>query len=146
MGRELNDGVVAVVNWLVGLCHAIALGVVLYLNALGFQFTQNWEAIPMVVSHILGTAAVIVAYALFMSLISIFISINRNLQRLVALQRRASETPRQKASKDPEKEDPEKEDPEKEGSLDLIINPLNPVTFVFLLVVIVIIACLLILS
>ncbi len=93
MNHELNDGVVAVVNLLVNICHGIALAAVLLLNYVGFQFTQNWDGFWMVVSHILGTAVVIVVYALFMGVISIFISINRNLQRLVALQSGESETP-----------------------------------------------------
>ena len=98
MNHELNDGVVAVVNLLVNICHGIALAAVLYLNYRAFQFTQNLDGFWMVVSHILGTAVVIVVYALFMGVISIFISINRNLQRLVALQSGESETPRREAT------------------------------------------------
>ncbi len=99
MNHELNDGVVAVVNLIVNICHAIALLVVICLNGLAFSFfTQNLDGFWMVLIHILGTIVVVGAYSLFMGVISIFISINRNLQRLVALQSGASETPRREAT------------------------------------------------
>ena len=87
MERELNDAVVWVVNLILNICHAIALLVLIGVNILLFNLlTQNVGGFTMVVSHLGLSLIFFVSYCLLVSLISVFLSISRNLQRLVALQ------------------------------------------------------------
>ena len=99
MKYDLNDGIVAILDKIVNLIHLMAgLAVVIGNFYCMKALTHSWEFPKFLCFHMAVTVIAILIYVLLMGVIATFISINRNLQRLVALQSGASETPRREAT------------------------------------------------
>ena len=87
MERELNDAVVGILNTILNICHAIALLVLIVGNiVLALRLPADTSGFMIVVAHLGGSLLFIFSYCLMSGVVSVFLSINRNLQRLVALQ------------------------------------------------------------
>jgi hypothetical protein len=85
--KEANDVVVVILNWIVNVYHILAFVVLVYGNIWAYEkFTQEMPFKDIFLLHSLGSIAFIINYVLGMGTISLFISMNRNLQRLVNLQ------------------------------------------------------------
>ncbi len=87
MEKDLNDEVVRALHFILNFCHVIALAALMSGNAIGYiEFTNDLEFIRMIGIHVGLSTAFIVVYCLMAGVVSVFLSINRNLQRLVILQ------------------------------------------------------------
>ena len=87
MEKDVNDVVVGFLYFILIFCHAIAVVALMLGNAIGYtEFTYDLEFEPRIGIHLGLSTAFIVVYCLMTGVVSVFLSINRNLQRLVALQ------------------------------------------------------------
>ena len=86
-----NDWVTEFLESLVNLMHFLAFVALGVGNVYCFKaFTQYMEAADFILIHICGSSGAIVVYVLLMGTIAVFISINKNLQRLLAAQHSAN--------------------------------------------------------
>ena len=87
MEKDVNDAVVGVLYFILTFCHAIAVAALILGNAIGYtEFTYDLEFGRLIGIHLGLSTAFIVVYCLMAGVVSVFLSINRNLQRLVILQ------------------------------------------------------------
>ena len=90
MERDLNDAVVTVFDLILTVCHGIALVVLIVGNVLLYEqftseLTQNSGFLRIAGIHGGLSIAFIIVYCSAAGVVSVFLSMNRSLQRLVAL-------------------------------------------------------------
>ena len=87
MQTEVNDIVVRILTVLMNVLHIIAVLALIIFNVQYYKnFSELMETSDLIISQVLMSIGSVVVYVLFVGVISLWISINRNLQRLVYLQ------------------------------------------------------------
>ena len=101
MDIEPNDFIVELLTGIVNLLHVLAGIALIVLNYLAIDtFNEIIDPGELIAYQIVGSVIAIIAYVILVGIISILISINRNLQRLVFLQNDTADNTSLRNSKD----------------------------------------------